>query len=230
MRGMKRFAGMSRAEWMTGTLAAVVLGLTLSAALGDAAPLAVKKTKAISNCRQIIMALKLYSSDHVGRYPDTDGIVANSNEVFRSIILEQILDREDIFGCPDSVFVPDNDLGKAPAFAGAVKAGENHWAMTAGLTDSDPSSIPFIFDNSATTAWPPKWAPSNGGIRTKGQAWSDDTVIVGTNDGGVSSMPLARGKEGDAMNLKPYAHTRAEVFNPKVPHPILDVEPAKAKP
>jgi hypothetical protein len=229
MRGMKRFTRMSRAEWSTGVLAAVVVGLTLTAALGDAASVKDKKVKAISNCRMLVVALKIYAADQGGRYPDEGAQFSNSNQAFRSLFEEFVLDTEAIFGCPDSVFVPDGNIGKAPDFSEALKAGENHWAMTAGLTDASSGRIPLVYENPATAGWPAKWHASTGGTRTKGQAWSDDTVIVGLNDLSVVERKLGPGKKGSAAALKPYVGGE-EVFDSKQQHTILDVEPAKEKP
>lgn len=228
MRGMKRFTGMSRTEWMTGSLAAVVLGLTLSAAVGDASPLMAKKTKAISNCRQIVIVQRIYASDHAGNYSD-QGSSVTSNQAFRRLFAEQMIDMETIFGCPDSVFAPNGNMGNAPGYTESLKAGENHWAMTAGLTDSDSGRIPFVYENPVKAEWPAKWNTSTGGVRTKGQAWSDGTVIMGLNDSSVSSMKLSPAKAGEATTVEPLP-TGEEVFDRTQQYTVLDVEPAKSKP
>jgi hypothetical protein len=230
MRGMKRFTGMSRVEWMTGSLAAVVLGLTLSAALGDAAPLMAHKSKAIRNCRMILVGLRLYASDHDGNYSDKGGNVSSSNQAFRRLFSDSILETEEAFVCPDSIFAPDGNVGSAPDFSEALKPGENHWAMTAGLTDVDLGNIPLVYGCPVKAEWPAKWNTSTGGVRTKGQAWSDGTVIVGTNDTAARVMNLVPAKAGTPAGLEPDPHHREEVFNVTQQYTILDVEPAKAKP
>jgi hypothetical protein len=225
---MKRSNGMSRTEWMAGSLAAVVLGLTLSAAVGDTSPLMVKKTKAIANCRQIVLALKLYASDHGGNYPSPDGLVSSSNQAFRRLFREEVLEAEGIFGCPDSVFMPDNQIGQAPDYNEALKPGENHWAMTDGLFDSSSGGIPLVYENPVKAEWPPKWKPGLEGKREKGEAWPGGAVLVGMNDGGASFMKLRDGTAGAASVLE-NPSTSEEVFSLQQQFTVLDVEPAKAK-
>ncbi|RBP46125.1 hypothetical protein DES53_102511 [Roseimicrobium gellanilyticum] len=158
-------------------------------------------TIGISNCRQIITALRMYSSDHGGKYPDA--ALANpqsSNEVFRILFQKNIIDNELMLGCPMSQFVPDGDIGKAPSFKQAVEAGENHWAMTSGLSDSASGSIPLVFENPVIATWSPKWNVDAKGTKTRGRSWSSG-VIVGMNDSSVGIQPLDS-KSGTAVPLK----------------------------
>jgi hypothetical protein len=138
------------------------------------------------------------------------------------------LDNETVFGCPDSIFVPDKNIGTAPDFAEAVKAGENHWAMTAGLIDSSIGSIPLIFENPAKAEWPPKWQPASGPARARGQAWEDNSVVVGLNDGTIQVMKLLPGTGAPAA-LAPDPQTKKDVFSSSQPEKVLDVDPAPAK-
>ncbi|QIF02573.1 hypothetical protein [Roseimicrobium sp. ORNL1] len=160
-------------------------------------------TKGISNCRQIITAMRIYSSDHGGEYPDatlTDP--QSSNEAFRVLFTENILDNELIFGCPISRFVPDGNIGGRddPARKSAVDAGENHWAMTRDLTDSAPGGIPLVYENPAKPTWPPVWNADAKGTNARGRAWSNG-VIVGLNDSSVGIQPL-ESKSGTAVPLR----------------------------
>jgi hypothetical protein len=158
-------------------------------------------TKGISNCRQIITAMRIYSSDHGGDYPDaalTDP--RSSNEVFRILFQRKALDKELIFGCPMSPYVPDGDIGTAPDFKQALEADENHWALTKGLSDSDPGSFPLVFENPVMAAWPPAWNLDAKGTKTRGRAWSN-SIIIGMNDSSVASQPL-ESKTGAQVTLK----------------------------
>ncbi|WP_147263513.1 hypothetical protein [Roseimicrobium gellanilyticum] len=222
---MKIPCSISRAEWVTGSLAVVVLGLTLSASPGDSLSLKQKQTKAISNCRQIITAVRIYSADHAGEHPTG----STANEAFRALFRETIVEVEDIFGCPDSMFKPDGVIGKAPDFADAVKPGENHWAMTADLTDSSSNSIPLVYENPVKAAWPAKWITPAEEAKSKGAAWIDGTVIVGLNDSSVRLMKLLPGK-GSPMGLELDPKTGKDIFDPSAPQTILDVELAKKGP
>lgn len=229
MRGMKHSNRISRAEWITGSLAVVVLGLTLTAALGQTTPLMVKKTQTISNCRQVMVALKIYAADHAGDYPTPEGPVRSSNQAFRRLIRDEIVEMESIFGCRGSVFLPDNNVGVKPDFAQALEPGENHWAMTEGLSDSSSGQIPLVYENPVKAAWPPKWKAGADRMRRKGEGWSDGTVIVGFNDGGAFSRNLTAAKAGEASQVEPNA-SGEEVFDPKNPFTVLDIETVKEKP
>jgi hypothetical protein len=165
-------------------------------------------TRSISNCRQVVMALKLYASDHNGKYPDAhvqDKKTANT--VFRKLFDEEIIDSEAIFGCPISPFEPDgviedSYLGpESTRFAKALQPGENHWTMTAGVTDAMPGNIPLVYENPVSATWPPKWNPDAKGTPVRGRAWSTG-IIIGLNDGSANIMPLAS-KTGKAVGLKP---------------------------
>src|SRR3954463_6716066 len=79
----------------------------------------------INNCRNIVQAIKLYSSDEDGRYPDQDKANpgTTSNIAFRNLIKADKADNEKMFGCGVSKYVPDGNLGSAPNYDEAVKGG-----------------------------------------------------------------------------------------------------------
>ncbi len=157
-------------------------------------------TKAISNCRQIITAMRIYSADHGGKYPDAFLThPQNSNEVFRVLFKERYTDDEMIFGSPVSPYVPDGNLSHGPDYSKALEAGENHWAMTTGLSDAMSGHIPLVYENPVSSSLPPKWNPSAKGTNTPGRAWSTG-IIVGLNDGSVSIRPL-ESKSGTSVGL-----------------------------
>lgn len=160
-------------------------------------------TKGISNCRQIITAMKIYSADHDGKYPDaalTDP--QSSNEAFRLLFTEGILDNEMIFGCPVSRFVPDGSIGGRDdtARSAAVDVGENHWAMTKGVTDSSPKEIPLVYENPVKPTWPPVWNADAAETNKHGRSWKNG-VIIGLNDSSVGIQPL-ESKKGTSVPLK----------------------------
>ncbi len=163
------------------------------------------QTKAINNCKTIITTLKLYSSDNRGNYPDFALPNAlTSNEVFRELIKVGDSDSEAFFGCPNSgVGKPDGNIGHAPDYAEALKPNENHWAMTKGLTDSDPGNIPLVYESPADATWPPTWNPDFAGTTKPGRTWSGGKVIIGFNDGSVMAMPLESTK-GQHVGLRPH--------------------------
>ena len=159
-------------------------------------------TKAISNCRQVITVLRIYSSDHNGNYPDSVLPAAHSsNEIFRQLFRDDVIDTELIFGSPKSVFNPDRNIGTKPDFLEAVKPGENHWAFTKGLTDSSPGDIPLVYENPSVATWPPKWDPDLVGTGQSGRTWAGGKVVIGFNDSSVDTQSTVSPK-GTAIELK----------------------------
>ncbi|MDB6137043.1 MAG: Prepilin-type N-terminal cleavage/methylation protein [Verrucomicrobiaceae bacterium] len=76
--------------------------------------------QATNNCRQIIIALKNYAGDHGGNYP----VGTTANDAFRELIKAGQFEDETVFTAPFSPYVGDNQIGEAPAYAEALKAGE----------------------------------------------------------------------------------------------------------
>ncbi|WP_232289519.1 type II secretion system protein [Verrucomicrobium spinosum] len=176
-------------------------------------------TKGISNARQIITALRIYSSDHSGNYPDIavssgsggtggtggTGDTSTANGVFRVLFEEQILDNEMIFGCPVSRYGnPDGKVGTNGDQA--VQTNENHWAFTTGASDSASGSLPLVYENPVSAAWDPSWNPQLAGTNAPGRSWSGGKVIIGQNDSSVALQQLedknaASKLKGGADNL-----------------------------
>jgi hypothetical protein len=157
-------------------------------------------SKDFPRCRRLVTALHVYAMDHDGKYPDA--FLTNprsSNEVFRLLLKEGIVENELDFGALASPYVPDGNIGTAPEFAQALEAGENHWAMTAGLGASASGEIPAIYENPAVAAWPPKWNARAVGKSVPGRTWSHG-VIVGFNDTSVDVREL-ESSEGTTAGL-----------------------------
>lgn len=145
----------------------------------------------LGNARQIVTALNMYAQDHNGRYPDADLPGATtSNEVFRRLMEENILRDERIFGAKASKFVPDNNIGVPPEYAQALEAGENHWAMTAGVTKESGKLTPLVFENPAVASWPPLWNSNAEAKPRRGRTWPKAKIIVGFHDSSVQSIQL----------------------------------------
>ena len=148
----------------------------------------------LGNARQIGTALNLYAEEHNGRYPDADHASDSlSNEVFRRLMEENILQDEHIFGAKASKYVPDNNIGEAPRFAQALEAGENHWAMTAGVTKDSGKLTPVVFENPAVASWPPLWNADAAveAVKTlKGRTWRKAKIIVSFHDSSVQAIQL----------------------------------------
>jgi len=182
------------------------------------------QTVGINNCRAIIVGMRLYSADN----PD-DAIPGaplpppprSSNEYFRKLIIAESVD-EMIFGCLYSIFQPDGKIGAAPDYREALKPGENHWAMTWGLTDASPVRVPLVFENPSVASWPPKWNADLAGMNKRGRTWSGGKVIVSFNDGSVNLQTVEDGK--GPRPLKPNSDG-TPIFSPAdSAFPILDVQ------
>ncbi|MFN0077016.1 MAG: type II secretion system protein [Prosthecobacter sp.] len=166
--------------------------------------------KGVNNCKQIIISLKQFSKDNNSSYPDsvanpmTGGVAASSNDAFRYLIQEQIVPDEKIFGCPAGYNTIDNNsIGQAPGYGAALMPGENHWAMTAGQTDTTQGSMPIVFENPIGNGWPPQWSADAAGQIKPGRTWPSGKIIIGRNDGSVTVEALS-GKKG-TVGPKPMA-------------------------
>ena len=179
---------------------AVMAGLALPAF--NVATQNARMSQASNNARQIILALKAHAADNNGAYPDAHASSPQTaNDAFRIQFQTGILEDESIFGSPTSPFVPDGNIGSAPDFSQALEAGENHWCLTKGLTDSSDGIAPLILENPVATSWPPTWNCDLSGQPVDGRAWKGGKVIIGFNDGSVSIMPLVS-KTGDNIGLQ----------------------------
>ncbi|MFO1485771.1 MAG: type II secretion system protein [Verrucomicrobiaceae bacterium] len=159
------------------------------------------QTKGVNNCKQIILSLKQFSKDNNSQYPDSvpntttgGGVAATSNDAFRFLIQEQIVQDERIFGCPAG-YNPDGNIGTAPSYGMSLTPNENHWAMTAGQTDATQGNMPIVFENSVTSGWPPQWNADVAGQIRPGRTWPGGEIIIGRNDGSVQVEKL-NGKRG----------------------------------
>jgi len=158
------------------------------------------QTRGVNNARQVILAMKLFSKDHNSQYPDsvsnplTGSLAQNANDAFRLMIQEKIVTDERIFGCPAG-FTPDGNIGQRPNCGNALMPGENHWAMTAGQTDTAEGNMPLVYENTASLSWPPLWNADAAGQIAPGRAWSGGKIIIGRNDGSVAVEALA-GQKG----------------------------------
>jgi hypothetical protein len=153
-----------------------------------------KQSIALNNCKQIILALRVYSQDNGSSYADSRNTdLGSSNQVFRQLFKEEVLQDERVFGCPYSVFNPDNLMGDPPEFGMTLTSGECHWMLLKNQTSLSHPKTPIVIENSLLSSWPPKWDVSNSFLswwsgntrRTKGKSWFDRKIIIGRNDGSV---------------------------------------------
>jgi len=163
-----------------------------------------------NNCRQIIMAMKIFAGDNNSIYPDsynnpnTGGQAVTANDAFRVLIQEDIIQDERIFGAKASLYVPDGNIGSAPTFDQALASGENHWAMTQGQTTSSSGIMPLVFENPLAPSWPPNWNCDAAGQLKPGRTWRGGKIIIGRNDNSVNVEQLAT-KRGSSVGPKAMA-------------------------
>lgn len=185
--------------------------------------------KAGSNARQIIGLLLTYAADNNGQYPNaiknpiTHKLPQTANEAFRALVQEGLVQDETIFGCPVSRFMPDKNIGEAPAYDQALIAGENHWMMVVGMTNTSPSHYPLVMENTADATWPPRWFAGKSMKPVRGRTWENDDIIVGFNDASVQTVRLE--KKGDYLCL-PKSVLEPEGKPPLPVMKLLEIEEA----
>lgn len=175
-----------------------------------------RQVQAVNNARQIIITLQSYAKEHEGKYPES----SNANEAFRELFRGGYVDDERIFTSPASPYVGDNNIGRGPHLEDALSVGENHWAMTKGVTSKDDGDIPLVFENPAMLAWPPEWDADVAGQVKPGRAWKGGRIVVGRNDGSVTAEKLTAAK--GMASLMPVQDDK-NLFELAGPHEIMDV-------
>jgi prepilin-type N-terminal cleavage/methylation domain-containing protein len=168
------------------------------------------QTSTSNNCRQIIMAMKIFAQENNSIYPDsynnpqTGGQAVTANDAFRVLIQEEVIQDERIFGAKASAYLPDGNVGTAPSYDQALQAGENHWALTQGQTTSSSGIMPLVFENPLAPSWPPNWNCDAAGQLKPGRTWRGGKIIIGRNDNSVNVEQLAS-KRGPSVGPKAMA-------------------------
>lgn len=160
-----------------------------------------QQTKALSQAKQIALALRLYAADNGGSYPsqgddDPNSDDPNSDETLSGIDADKYLatlvpayvPNEEIFfvnGSNASTETPDLDETLDP--------GENHWAYVEGLRDTSSPRIPLLADAMKSVG---TWTAVEG---DKGGLWKGKKAIVIRVD-----------QSGSIENLDPQTFTLEE--------------------
>lgn len=233
--------------WLQSSVVLVVLGLLACFVISVGCNLWVKRDqmRAADSPRHILWLLLTYASEHNGYFPDHGKDLAKftSNEAFRSFFKEGLLgstaadetefvSSEMIFGCPESRFNPDQQIGMPLDYAEALTPGENHWMMSAGLNNSSPAHYPLVLENSVEASWPPHWLPSSsklswlvskirGILPPRGRSWQGDAIIIGFCDGSVRTVILEQ--KNNQLHL-PASILKPEGKEPLPTLKILDIE------
>ncbi len=141
---------------------------------------------AMQNARQIGLALRIYSNDNDGAYPQKqnsyDQNITTSNDAFRSLF-PAYLDNERVFAVTGSKAGPTAD-NKMEDPSQILAAGENHWAYVSGLNASSNSNWPLIVDHTDGT----------GNYTTKentfGGTWLGTKAVAIFTDSSARIIPL----------------------------------------
>jgi prepilin-type N-terminal cleavage/methylation domain-containing protein len=163
-----------------GTLAALLTPALKTAMLNS------KMTGAMSNARQIGLALHMFANDNDGTYPATTNsygqTINTSNDAFRSLI-PTYLDNEKIFAVAGSKAGPsaDNNISDASHI---LQAGENYWSYISGLSSSSNSNWPMVVDNDNGAGYFVTQPNTYGGM------WGGTKGIVINTDGSAHIIPL----------------------------------------
>jgi prepilin-type N-terminal cleavage/methylation domain-containing protein len=215
------------------TLIELLVVITIIGILATLAPTAVNgvlgtanRMKAVSNVRQIGLALKQYSSDNDGIFPDKkrDGTseATDANDAFGTLVPEYVADKR-LFFVKGSAYTPKAPEGKITNTDNPLQGGENEWAYLIGLTETSPGRWPLVVSG-----------PNNGtkysADRTvEGGVWEGKVAIVLRADGSANAEPLDKqnltipadhDKKADALVPAPNAQppwlgSKIRVLNPK---------------
>jgi prepilin-type N-terminal cleavage/methylation domain-containing protein len=158
-----------------------------------------QQTKALSNAKQIALALRLYASDNNGLYPSytlnqgqpSTTTVANSNEAFAQLFPTYIQE-EAIFWLAKSAWCTANPPPETYDAAGTdpnvltLAAGQNEWAYVLGLNDSSNPAMPLIADGFTGQSGPNTTHTYTVDQSVKGGIWkAQKAIIVHADSSGV---------------------------------------------
>ncbi len=145
-----------------------------------------QQSKAMSNAKQIGLALKNFAIDYNGSYPRyTDpikktGDPTTSNEILKTLIPDYLAD-EQVFSVPKSKWSKPGPDGNITTDAEKLKLGENAWFYLAGLNDTSNSRWPIVVSAPKTGSESDPLFVSNDAI--EGGVWKGKKVVVLRCDG-----------------------------------------------
>ncbi len=206
-------------QWVI-VLAVLLLGWMLIASFLPMVSKQGVQMHGVNNCKQIILSLKLYARDNSSAYPDSvhEKESVSANQVFRWLFKDGIVEAEGIFGCSNSMFVPDGVIGNAPDFAKALTPGECHWMLLKSQTDTSTGDAPVVVENAINGSWPPRWDVSAQSGSKRGRVWKGNKIIVGRNDGSVAVEKLRTDGTMDwhsPSNLDEYGKSWIDTLTPE---------------
>ena len=142
--------------------------------------------KSVADARSIGLALRLYSNDNNGAYPndknDYDEKIATANDAFRSLF-PTYMQNETVFTVGTSKAGPKAD-NKITNASDILDRGENHWAYVSGLNSTSNSMWPLIVDHTDGSGFYTDKETELGGT------WKGTKAIVVNTDNSATAVKL----------------------------------------
>jgi prepilin-type N-terminal cleavage/methylation domain-containing protein len=198
---------------------AILAGMAMPAM--QQAMMAGRQTRAISDGKQIALALRLYANDNDGSFPseatEPNESITTSNDAFR-VLFSGYLDTESIFAVAGSKAGPraDNQMDTP---AQILARGENHWAYISGLGSSSNSNWPVIVDHTDGAGYYNKTENSLGGTWKGGKA-----IVIRTDASAAASrlegvankrfLPRYNDKKLNALQVRDYMGDGVKLLEP----------------
>jgi prepilin-type N-terminal cleavage/methylation domain-containing protein len=160
-------------------------------------------TESVSNCKQIVMALRMYSGANEGNYPSTSAPTAGSSEGtalaagdFSNKAFENILTyagNKKVFSNKGSAYCKTPQADTVAADSKVLKQGQNDWLYIVGFSDTTDPRWPLI----ATATKSASELTYTSNTSAKGGVWGGTDAVIGYCDG--SARPIG-GKEMDTTS------------------------------
>ena len=153
-------------------------------------------TDSLSNCKQVIYALKMYANDNEGTFPATDKTAAGdasatptplkegdfSNKAFENLMPKYSTSKK-IFANKGSAYCKNPIPDTTAADSNLIKKGQNDWLYVLGLNDTSDARWPLI----ATATKSASDLTYTSITTERGGVWAGTDAIIGYCDGSVKS-------------------------------------------
>jgi prepilin-type N-terminal cleavage/methylation domain-containing protein len=157
-------------------------------------------TESVSNCKQIVTSLRMYSGANDGNFPtmtmDTTGQPGtalsagdSSNKAFENIM--PYAQNKKVFINKMSAYCKAPQADTTAADAKLLKAGQNDWLYILGLSETSDPRWPLV----ATATKSATELTYTSATSSKGGVWGGTDAVVGYCDG--SARPIS----GNEMNV-----------------------------
>lgn len=194
-------AGISEIELLIAILIVAVLVALLGPWFRPNVAIKGPKTKALSNAKQVALALRIYAADHNGVYPSwtlsggtpSSTSVVDSNTAFAQLFPTYV-QSESIFWqtysarCNPTPPDEKTDVTPLDTPVETLKQGENEWAYVLGLNDTSNPAVPLL---------------ANGFADPVRHTYTTDQVAPGGVWKGVDAVVIFADNSGRVMKVDP---------------------------